>query len=65
MNLIPCAEHCRFQQDGYCALPQQEKTVRCDGQAVKCLYFSPAECELPRSAVRPAEIPPVENPPSR
>lgn len=40
MNMICCAEHCRYQQDGLCALPPGAPLgARVNG----CCYYRPAE----------------------
>lgn len=49
MNIITCAENCRYQQDGYCTLEQLDQIDRLDsfGQLeqisdnpVSCRYFA-------------------------
>lgn len=42
MNLIPCGETCRFQQDGYCQLPPQPKASNAGQEHhIKCIYYQP------------------------
>ena len=50
MNLIPCSESCRYQQEGYCQLPPESKNISNVGeQKVKCLYYSPLTAKNPNS----------------
>lgn len=42
MNLIPCAEHCRYQQEGYCHLPVSTREIHPQSiSAVRCIYYTP------------------------
>lgn len=42
MNMIPCGEACRFQEDGYCQLPPQSKASGAGAdQGVNCVYYQP------------------------
>ena len=40
MSLIPCTDHCVYQQDGYCSL---SRAVSCaaPGSAVSCVNYVP------------------------
>jgi len=46
MNLIPCAEQCKHQLDGYCLLTPQAKSLHPEAlKQVRCVYFSPLSAQ--------------------
>lgn len=48
MNMIPCSEKCRYQQEGYCQLPPEQKAVSNTAvRQVKCIYYSPSTAKNP------------------
>ena len=40
MSLIPCTDHCIYQQDGYCSL-SRAASCAVSGTAVGCVNFVP------------------------
>lgn len=40
MSLIPCTDHCVYQQDGYCSL-SRAASCAAPGNAVGCVNFVP------------------------
>lgn len=43
MNLISCADKCKFQKDGYCTLNDTSKNEFSSNLNNNCMYFAPKE----------------------
>ena len=54
VNLIPCAQKCRYQQDGYCQMEGSGLLGQAEGDQ-GCIYFRPLD--LPQSAQSIIQIP--------
>lgn len=56
MNIIPCAEKCIHQKEGYCSYDYICKGVNCSENNSKCLYFAEKENSKALSLDKPDSL---------